>query len=91
VGFYATGSSMIPTILDGALLLVDTSRKELTESAIYVIRINEYLFAKRIHLHHSGKIDIISDNSAYPTETLNSEDKEIYVVGRVVGVLQPPS
>ncbi len=91
VGFYAKGHSMMPNISDGALLLVDTSSRELITSDIYVIRINEYLFAKRLHVHHSDKIDIISDNPAYPIETIeNTEESGLFVVGQVVGVLQPP-
>ncbi len=75
------GDSMMPTISEGSLLLVQ-EEFEVLEGRIYVIRLEGDLYVKRIQKR--PKIKLISDNTNYdPIEIKESE--ELVVVGRVVG------
>lgn len=77
----STGDSMMPTIAEGSLLLVQ-EEFEVLEGRIYVIRLEGDLYVKRIQKR--PKIKLISDNTNYdPIEIKESE--ELVVVGRVVG------
>lgn len=85
----AQGDSMEPTIADGALLLVDTSQREITNDSIYILRWDNRLYAKRLQLMFSRAVCIISDNKAYKEEQITSEEAiELDIVGRVVWVGQ---
>lgn len=83
--FTADGDSMTPTIEDGDLLLIDMGRTEYRNGGIFLITINNDWFIKRLRLRITGELDIISDNSKYPIETLTPDTcKEVYIKGRVV-------
>ncbi len=83
--FTADGDSMSPTIEDGDLLLVDMGRTEYRNGGIFLITINNDWFIKRLRLRITGELDIISDNSKYPIETLTPDTwKEVYIKGRVI-------
>lgn len=83
--FKACGDSMEDIIEDGNLLLVDTSRTDFNNGGIFVITINNDWFVKRLRLRVTGELDIISDNSKYPIETLKPKsDIELVVKGRVI-------
>lgn len=83
--FKASGDSMEDIIEDGNLLLVDTSRTDFNNGGIFVITINNDWFVKRLRLRVTGELDIISDNSKYPIETLKPKsDIELVVKGRVI-------
>lgn len=87
----AYGPSMEPTIIDGALLLVDTGVTKVTRDAeIFIIERNNThepeLMVKRINRRHDGGIILRSDNTALvdpepiPLEKMAS----VRVLGRVV-------
>lgn len=83
--FKASGDSMEDIIEDGNLLLVDTSRTDFNNGGIFVITINNDWFVKRLRLRVTGELDIISDNSKYPIETLKPKsDIELVIKGRVI-------
>jgi phage repressor protein C with HTH and peptisase S24 domain len=80
----ARGDSMEPTILDGAPMLVDTSKTDVQNGYIYVIAVENDLLVKRIRRRLDGRIDLISDNRAYEPETLDAAAlKHLRVIGRV--------
>lgn len=80
----ARGDSMEPTIMDGAPMLVDTSKTEVQNGYIYVISVENDLLVKRIRRRLDGRIDLISDNRAYEPETLDAvELQQLRVIGRV--------
>ncbi len=83
----AVGDSMYPTIREEDLLLVDLRRREITEDAIYIIRRDSTLAAKRFQLLHDGTIKIKSDNRIYEEETIPREEaKNLNLVGRLVWI-----
>lgn len=89
----ATGDSMLPTIGDGDLLLLDRSSTVARDDAIYAIRVGDELLVKRIQRRATGALRIVSDNPAYEPEDLGPEDaRDLSIVGRVVwhcGVIAP--
>lgn len=83
--FKASGDSMETVIEDGDILLVDTGRTDYNNGGIFLITINNDWFIKRLRLRVTGELDIISDNTKYPTETLQPDTNvEIVIKGRVV-------
>ncbi len=80
------GDSMEPLLHDGDLVAVDRSRREAREGAIYVLRIGEELFIKRLERSdESGEWVCISLNSAYPA--IQAEPSELHIIGEAVAVM----
>ncbi|MEA2098690.1 MAG: S24 family peptidase [Campylobacterota bacterium] len=77
-----SGDSMEPTFSYNDIIFINRAKTDLHSGGIFTIRTEGGLFIKRIEKRIDGKIDIISDNQVYSTQTLNID--EIEVVGRVV-------
>ena len=91
VVIWAHGDSMMPTIPDGSALIVDHSQTEVKNGSIMVIGVGDDLLVKRIRRRLDGLIDLISDNQAYPPETLGPDSlQQLRVVGRVVYFCRTP-
>lgn len=83
----ATGDSMEPTISRGDLLLVDLSQSVPTDDAIYILRIDSHLVAKRVQRLVTGELRVQSDNPAYALQVITPERvADLCVLGRVVWV-----
>ena len=86
---FTRGDSMEPTIPDGATILVDGSRIEALDGKIYVIRIDDRLWVKRVQWIPSGGLRLISDNRTYDSFDISKADLEhddIQICGQVVNV-----
>nr|WP_284324863.1 helix-turn-helix transcriptional regulator [Cypionkella aquatica] len=81
----AQGDSMEPTIMNGAPMLVDTSKKDVRNGFIYVFDVAGDLMVKRIERLPDGTINLLSDNSGkYPSRNLDLETvSRMTVIGRV--------
>mgnify|MGYP002629834186 CR=1 FL=1 len=77
-----SGDSMEPTFSYNDIVFINRAKTDLQRGGVFTIRTEAGLFIKRVQKRIDGKIDIISDNKVYSTQTLNPE--EIDVVGRVV-------
>lgn len=87
----ARGDSMAPTIPDGSLLVVDHSQTQVGNGYIMVINLGDDLLVKRVHRRIDGLIELISDNQAYPRETIGAHMiDQLRVVGRVVYFCRVP-
>ena len=87
----ARGDSMAPTIPDASLLVVDHSQAEIANGCIMVVSVGDDLLVKRVRRRLDGQIDLISDNPAYPPETLQPAAlQQLRVVGRVVYFCRAP-
>ncbi len=83
--FKASGDSMVPTIEDSDMLLIDTGRTDYNNGGIFLLTINNDWFIKRLRKRMTGELDIISDNSKYPVETFQPEQNiEVFIKGRVI-------
>lgn len=85
---YARGDSMEPTIPNGATLLIDKARNYPFDGKIYIIRIGDSIFVKRVQRLINGGIRLISDNSAYHDLELSRADLEqdnfVEILGQVI-------
>jgi SOS-response transcriptional repressor LexA len=80
----ARGDSMIPTIIDGQMLLIDTGMKRVQRDAIYALTINGDILIKRIQMGSDGRLTLRSDNPNYEPEVLSADDAErLKIEGRV--------
>ncbi len=81
---HVEGDSMMPTLQDGDIVLVDTGRKIPTPPGIFVLNDGMGLVAKRLeHIPNSdpARVNIVSDNNRYaPYERLVDE---MNIIGRI--------
>lgn len=77
-----SGDSMEPTFSYNDIVFVNRSKTDLQRGGIFTIRTEAGLFIKRVQKRIDGKVDIISDNKVYSTQTLDPNEFE--VIGRVV-------
>jgi phage repressor protein C with HTH and peptisase S24 domain len=81
----AKGDSMEPTIRDGYLLLVDLRQHQATADAIYILRFDHELIAKRLQRLFTGEVKIKSDNPAYDEQLVPVDQvNKLNIVGKVV-------
>lgn len=79
------GDSMAPTLKDDDLVMIDTSKTELSFEGMFVLKIDggAALLVKRIgRASQKGHINLISDNPAYPAVEIAVAD--VIPVGKVV-------
>ena len=77
-----SGDSMEPTFSYNDIVFINRAKTDLQRGGVFTLRTEAGLFIKRVQKRIDGKIDIISDNDVYVTQTL--EPHEIEVIGRVV-------
>ena len=79
------GDSMEPTIMDGAIVLVDDRAQHARIDGIYVLVDGPNVRIKRVAVGWQNSIVLISDNERYASETLAPPDAEaLRVAGKVV-------
>jgi len=86
-----TGGSMTPTLHHDDIVMVDTTKKNISYDGMFVIRHDGLLKVKRLHWGEDKKtIKVVSDNRLQHPEEEHSVS-EIEVIGRVVwvGAKQP--
>lgn len=80
------GDSMDPTLADGDEILVARADAQFggrLRDGIHVIRRDGTLLVKRLLFEREGRVSVISDNKAYPSEA-DVPLEEVEVLGRVV-------
>lgn len=86
VVFWANGNSMFPTIDDEDQLLIDTSKREIKEGKIYVVRHRGTMWVKRIRFGFND-VQLVSDNPDYsPIHISYEEAQDLQIVGQVVNI-----
>lgn len=79
------GDSMIPTMLDGDIVLIDTAQKNiLQQDRIWALSYGDLGMIKRVRKLPDGGYQINSDNPAVTPMT--AYDGEMHVIGRVIWV-----
>ncbi|MCH7371061.1 helix-turn-helix transcriptional regulator [Aeromonas sp. MR16] len=83
---FAQGDSMEPTIHTGDSILIDTSKNQIKDGGLFVLRLGDELYAKRLQKRVDGGVNIISDNRAgYETlAVLPNELDSLSIIGKVV-------
>jgi phage repressor protein C with HTH and peptisase S24 domain len=78
------GDSMIPTLLNGDLVLVDHGKNYIAQQGgIYAISVNHEIMIKRVQpVFPDGKLRVISDNKQY--EPYEIESDKVKINGKVI-------
>ncbi|AZE10213.1 Phage repressor [Pseudomonas chlororaphis subsp. aureofaciens] len=70
---------------DGDTVMIDHGRNQLEAEAVYVIRLDDHLYAKRLQRLLDGSIRIISENNAYRDIMVSKNQlNDLEIIGRVV-------
>lgn len=78
-----SGDSMMPTLLDGDLVLIDTAQKRIDQQdRIWALSYGDLGVIKRVRRLPGGNYRIMSDNPS--VSSIEATDDEMYVVGRVI-------
>ncbi|AWE73158.1 putative c repressor [Pseudomonas aeruginosa] len=65
--------------------MIDHRFQKVQDEAIYVIRLDDHLFAKRLQRQFDGSIAIISENKAYNDMVVpKGQLSELDIIGRVI-------
>lgn len=88
---FTAGDSMEPTIPNGAAVVVDHQRNKAMDGKIYIIRIGDRLWVKRVQWTPTGGLNLISDNKElYQPYEISKQDLEIEnnveIIGQVIHV-----
>ncbi|MDA8483626.1 c repressor [Pseudomonas resinovorans] len=79
------GDSMTGLLEDGDTVMIDQRRNTLEGEGIYVVLLDEHLYAKRLQRQFDGSVLIISHNKEYKEMTVPKDRlAELHIVGRVV-------
>jgi len=83
---YCTGDSMNPTVRDHDLIIIDKSKKDPVNGAIFIMEIDDTITCNRVQKIPGNKFLISSDNKAYSTyEIINTQD-DFAMIGKVVWI-----
>ncbi len=79
-----SGDSMLPTLADGGVCLIDTARIHPAGDGIYALMVGDELLVKRLAFGAKG-LTLISDNAdKYPTELLTGDELgRVKIMGKV--------
>ena len=81
----ALGDSMVPTIYDGDLILVNGGITKVKDNSIYVLGVDGELSVKRIQRQLDGTLIVMSDNDRYKPETVPADRAaSLRIIGHVV-------
>ncbi len=87
----AKGDSMLPTIPNGAFMIVDQSKQDIADEEVFVFRVGTGLKVKRAYWRMDGNLELRSDNEAngYPPEILGKDiADDLAVIGQVRSLLR---
>lgn len=79
------GDSMLGLLDDGDTVMIDLSRNALEGEGVYVVMLDDHLYAKRLQRQFDGSVLIISHNKEYQPMTVPKDRlAELHIIGRVV-------
>lgn len=79
------GDSMTGLLEDGDTVMIDQSRNALEGEGVYVVLLDDHLYAKRLQRDFDGSVRIISHNKEYqPVIVPKDRLAELHIVGRAV-------
>lgn len=81
------GDSMMPTLLDQDIVIIDRSQKKLrNQDRIWAVAYGGFGMIKRLRGLPDGTIEINSDNQH--VSPIRATEDEMFIIGRVVGIIR---
>lgn len=82
---HVDGDSMTGLLEDGDTVMVDLRRNTLEGEGVYVVMLDDHLYAKRLQRDFDGSVRVISHNKEYQPITVPKDRlSELHIIGRVV-------
>lgn len=79
------GDSMTGLLEDGDTVMIDQRRNTLEGEGVYVVMLDDHLYAKRLQRQFDGSVLIISHNKEYKEMTVPKDRlAELHIIGRAV-------
>lgn len=79
------GDSMTGLLEDGDTVMIDQRRNTLEGEGVYVVMLDDHLYAKRLQRQFDGSVLIISHNKEYQPMTVPKDRlAELHIIGRAV-------
>lgn len=80
-----TGDSMYPELKDKDIIIVNCEEKTLNSRAMYIIKVNDEIFVKKLILDNGEILGMESINILYPPKYFQ-QNESIKILGKVEGV-----
>lgn len=85
IAIMVSGDDMEPTLHQGDIALVDTSRKNVGGSAVFALTYNEMAIIRRVQRKLDSTLVISCDNTKYQPEEIDpNKAPEVKVIGQVI-------
>ncbi|MCZ7451010.1 helix-turn-helix domain-containing protein [Agrobacterium rhizogenes] len=87
----AKGESMLPTIPDGAFMIVDQSKTDIADDQVLAFHVGPGIKVKRANWRMDGSLELRSDNeqNGYPKEVIGKDiADELSILGHVLFLLR---
>lgn len=81
----ANGDSMTPIIYNKDYVIADADIDFSRGDGIYIIRMFNDYFVKRLQFNPDGTVTIISDNPRYEKQLITKDNANIQITGKVIG------
>lgn len=79
------GDSMERVLFHGDMVTVNTADKRVYDGGTYAIVVADQIKVKYLHRRRDGGLDIVSENPAYPVETVPPDEIDtVHIIGRVI-------
>ena len=79
------GDSMVPTLNEGDLILIDLSLNQVTQEGVYLIQFEGTLMAKRLQKDYEQNLHVISDNKLYKEFVIPASQMEhLQIIGKTM-------
>ena len=80
-----TGDSMYPELKDKDIIIVNCEEKTLNSRAMYIIKVNDEIFVKKLILDNGEILGMESINILYPPKYFQ-QNENVKILGKVEGV-----
>jgi len=85
---FVHGDSMEPVIMDGDVIMIDTSQKRIFDGYIYALAVGISIVIKRLYFKPNGLVRVKSDNPEY--EPYEAAPDDLRIIGEVKFRSGPP-
>lgn len=82
---YVRGDSMAPTLNDNDTVMIDITRTQVRDDAIFALVYHDELYIKRLFRLPGGGIELRSDNPRHPNRVVTGSELEaVHVLGEMI-------